>query len=213
MVLLSCKVVADSLRPYELQHSRLPCPSLSPRVCSNLCPLSQWCHPTISSSVTLFYSCPQSFSALGVFPMSRLFTLGGQSIKVSASASVPPMNIQGWFPLGLTGLFSLHSKGLSRIFSSSTVQKYQFFSCQSSLWSNSNFHTVVSFKPSGSFYLYILVALVCMEPACEGPVYLSMKVYRLLTKTYILSCLLISISLMLWHLGPCGPWRDCPFQT
>ena len=204
--------MSSSLQPHGLQRARLLCPSPSLRVCSKSCPLSPWCHPTISSSVVPFSSCPQSFSALGVFPMSQLFTLGGQSIKVSASASVPPMNIQGWFPLGLTGLFSLHSKGLSRIFSSTTVQKYQFFSCQSSLWSNSNIHTVVSFKPSGSFYLYILVALVCMEPACEGPAYLSMEVYRLLTQTYI-SCLLISISLMLWHLGPCGPWRDCPFQT
>ena len=88
--------------PHELQHPRLPCPSLSPRVCSNSCPLSQWCHPTISSSETPFFSCPQSFSALGSFPVTWLFTLGGQSVGASALASVLPMNIQGWFPLGLT---------------------------------------------------------------------------------------------------------------
>ena len=170
-------------------------------------------HPTILSSVTLFYSCPQSFSALGSFPMSQLFTLGGQGIRASALASVPPMNIQDWSPSGWTGLFPLQSKGLSRVFSSTTVQKHQFFSSQSSFWSNSHIHTIVSFKPSGSFYLYILAALVCMEPACQGPAYLSMEVYRLLTKTYLLSCLLISISLMLWHLGPCGPWRDRSFQA
>ena len=103
---------------------------------SNSCPLSQWCHPTMSSSVVPF-SCPQSFPASGSFPMSQLFTSGGQSIGASASASVLPMNIQGWFPLGLTGLISLLSKGLSRIFSSTTVRKHQFFSTQPSLW-----HTV-----------------------------------------------------------------------
>ena len=117
-----------TLPPHGLQHSRLPYPSLSPRVCSNLRPLSQWCHPTISS-VTPF-SCLQSFPTLGFFQMSRLFTSDGQSIGASASASVLPMNIQGWFPLGLTGLITLLSKGLSRVFSSTTVQKHQFFSAQ-----------------------------------------------------------------------------------
>ena len=102
----------------------------SPRACSDLCPLSRWCHPTISSSATLFSSCLQSFLASGCFPMSWLFTSGGQSIGASASASVLSMNIQGWFPLGLSGLISLQSKGLSRIFSSTTIWKYQFFSAQ-----------------------------------------------------------------------------------
>ena len=104
-----------SLWSHGLQHSRLPCPSLSPGVCSNSSPLSRWCHPTISSSVTTFSSCPQSFSATGSFPVSQLFASGGQSIDVSALASVLPMNIQSWFPLGLTGLISLLSKRLKSL--------------------------------------------------------------------------------------------------
>ena len=115
----------DSLRPHGLQHARLPCPPLSPRVCSNSCPLSQWCHPTISSSVTLFSSHSQSFPASGSFLVSHLFASGGQSIGASVSASVPPMNIQGWFPLGLTGLIFLLTKGLPRVFSSTTIWKHQ----------------------------------------------------------------------------------------
>ena len=115
-----------------LQHSRLPCPSPTPGAYSNLCPLSQWYHPTISSSVVPF-SCLQSFPASGSFQMNQLFTSGGQSIGVSASASVLPMNIQDWFPLGWTGWISLQSKGLSRVFPNTTVQKHQFFSAQLSL--------------------------------------------------------------------------------
>ena len=130
-----------------MDHARLPCPSPTPRVYSNSCPLSQWCHPTISSSVTPFSSCLQSFSASGYFPMSQFFTSGGQSIGVSALASVLPMNIQDWFPLGLTGLISLLSKGLSKIFSNTTIQKHQFFSSQPSLWSNSHIHTWLLEKP------------------------------------------------------------------
>ena len=121
--------------------ARLPCPSPSPRACSNSCPSSQWCHPTISFSVIPFSSCLQSFPASGSFPMSQFFTTGGQSIGVSASASVLPMNIQDWFPLGLTGVISLQSTGLSRVFSNTTVQKHQFFGAQLSLWSNSLIHT------------------------------------------------------------------------
>ena len=108
-----------------IQHARLPCPSLSPSVCSNSCPLSWWCHPIISSSVVPFSSYLQSFPASGSFPVSQFFPSGGQSIRASASAAVLPMNIQGWFPLGLTGLISLLSKGLSRVFSNTTVQKHQ----------------------------------------------------------------------------------------
>jgi len=115
-----------------LQHTRLLCPSLSPRACSNSLPLNWWCHPTISSSVALFSSCPQSSLASGSFPMNRLFTSGGQSIGASASASVLPINIQCWFPLGLTGLISLLSKGLSRVISRATVQNQQFFGAQPS---------------------------------------------------------------------------------
>ena len=111
--------MSNSLQPHGLQHARLPCPSLSPGVCSNLCPLCQWCHPNLSSSLTPFTSCPQSFPASGLFfffPVSQLFPSGGQSIGASTSASVLPMNIQDWSPLGWTGLFSLQSKGLSRVF-------------------------------------------------------------------------------------------------
>ena len=131
---------------HGLQHSRLPCPSPTPGACSNLCPLCQWCHPTISSSVTLFSSCLQSFPASGAFLMSWLFSSGGESFGVSASASVLPMNIQDWFPLRLTGWISLQSMGLSRVFSNTTVQK-QFFSTQLSLWSNSHIHTWLLGKP------------------------------------------------------------------
>ena len=137
-VQFSCSVVSDSLRPHELQHVRFPCPSSTPRAYSNSCPLSRWSHPTISSSVVPFSSYFKSFPASGFFPMSQLFASGGQSIGVSASASVLPMNIQNWFPLGWTGLISLQSKGLSRVFFSAAVQKHQFFSAQLSLQSNSH---------------------------------------------------------------------------
>ena len=133
--------MSNSLQPHGLQHTRCPCPSPTPTVHSNSCPLSRWCHPTISSSVVPFSSCPQSFPESGSFPMSQLFTWGGQSIGVSASASVLPMNIQDWFPLGWTGWISLLPKGLSRVFSNTTVQKHQFFGAQLSLWSNSHIHT------------------------------------------------------------------------
>ena len=129
-VQFSGSVVSDSLQLHGLQHTRLPCPSPIPRACSNSCPLTQGCHPTISSSVIPFSSCLQSFPASGSFPMSQFFASGGQSIGASASASVLPMNIQGWFPLGLTSLLSLQSKGLSRVFSNITVQKHQFFDTQ-----------------------------------------------------------------------------------
>ena len=126
-----------TLQTHGLQHARPPCPSPTPGACSNSCPLSWWCYPTISPSVVPFSSCPQSFPASGAFPMSQLLTSGSQSIGVSASASVLPMNIQDWFSWRLTGLNSLYSKELSRVFSNTTVQKYPFFSTQLSLWSNS----------------------------------------------------------------------------
>ena len=132
-VQFSHSVVSDSLWPHGLQHTRPPCPSATPRTYPNSCPLSRWCHPTISSSVVPFSSCPQSLPASGSFQMSQLFASGGQSIGVSASASVLPMNIQDWFPLGLTVLISLQSQGLSRVFSNTTVQKHQFFGTQFSL--------------------------------------------------------------------------------
>ena len=132
-VQFSHSVVSDSLRPHGLQHARPPCPTLTPGVYPNSCLLSRWCHPTISFSVFPFSSCLQSFPAPGSFQMSQLFTSGGQSIGVSASASVLPMNIQDWLPLGWTGWISLQSKGLSRVFSNTTVQKQQFFCTQLSL--------------------------------------------------------------------------------
>ena len=131
-----CSVVSGALcDPHGLQHTMLPCHSLFPRVCSDSCPLIQWCHPTISSSAALFSFCPQSWPASGYFPMSWLFTSNGPrtGVSASASASALPMTIQGWFPLGCTGLISLQSKGLSRIFSNTTIQKHQFFGAQLSL--------------------------------------------------------------------------------
>ena len=129
----SCSVMSDSLHTHGLQHARLPCPSTNPGAYSNSCPLSQWCHPTLPSSVVPFSSCLQSFPASRSFPMSQLFASGGQSIGASSSTLVLSMNIQDWFPLGWTGWLSLQSKGLLRVFSNTTVQKYEFFSAQFSL--------------------------------------------------------------------------------
>ena len=140
-VQFSCSVMSNSLRSYGLQHARLLCPSPTLRVCSNSCPSSQWCHPIISSSVISFSSYLQSFPASASFPMSQFFTSGGQSIGVSASASVLLTNIQDWFPLGWTGWISLQSKGLSGVFTNTAVQKHQFFISQLSLESNSPIHT------------------------------------------------------------------------
>ena len=146
-VQFSHSVTFDSLRPPGLQHARLPCPSPTSRAFSNSCPLSQWCHPTISSSVVPFSSCLQSFPVSESFPVSQFFSWGGQNIRVSASISVLPMNIQDWFPLGWTGWISLQSKRFSRVFSNTTVQKHQFFSAQLSLWSKSHIHTWLQEQP------------------------------------------------------------------
>ena len=143
----NCSVVSNSLQSHGLQHTRLPCPLPTPGAYLNSCPSRWWCHPTISSSVVPISSCLQSFPASGSFPMSQFFISCGQSIGVSASASVLPMNIQDWFPLGLTGWVSLQSKGLSRVFSNTAVQKHQFFGAQLSLWSNSHTHTWLLEKP------------------------------------------------------------------
>jgi len=139
--------MSDFFWTHGLQHARVLCPSPMPKVCSNSCPSCQWCHPTISSSVVPFSSPLQSFPASGPFQMSQFFTSGGQSVGVSASASVLPMNIQDWFPLGWTGLISLQFKGLSRVLSNTTVQKHQFFSTRLSLWYNSHIHTWLLEKP------------------------------------------------------------------
>ena len=152
-VQFSHSIMSDSLRPHDLQHARPPCPSPTPGVYSNSCPLSQWCHPAISSSVVPFPSCPQSFPASGSFPMSQLFAWGGQSIGVSASASVLPVNAQDWSPLGWTGWISLQSKGLSRVFSNTTVQKHQFFGAQLSSQSNCHIDTWPLEKPLPWLYL------------------------------------------------------------
>ena len=140
-VQFSRSVLSDSLQPHGLQHTRPPCPSPTPGIYSNSYPLSWQCHPTIASSVIPLSSCLQSFPASGSFQMSQLFASGGQSIGVSASTSVLPINIQNWFPLGWTGWIFLQSKGLSKVFSNTTVQKYQFFSAQRPLESNSHLHT------------------------------------------------------------------------
>ena len=132
-VQFSRSVVSNSLRPHGLQHAKPPCPSPTPGVYSNSCPLSRWCYTTISSSVIPFSSCLQSFPASGSFPMSQFFVSGGQIIGISASVSVLPINIQDWFPLGWTGWISLLSKALSTVFSNTTVQKHQVFSSQPSL--------------------------------------------------------------------------------
>ena len=132
---------------HESQHARPPCPSSTPRDHSNSCPSSRWCHPAISSSVIPFSSCPQSLPASKSFPMSQLFAWGGQNIGVSASASVLPMNIQDWSPLGGTSWISLQSKGLLRVFSNTTVQKHQCFGAQPSSQSNSHIHTWLLEKP------------------------------------------------------------------
>ena len=147
LVQFNRSLASDSLRPHGLQHARLPCPSPTLGACSDSCPSSWWCHPTILSSVISFSSCTQSFPASGSFPVSQFFTSGGQSVGASASASVLSMNIQDWFPLELTGWICLPSKGLSRVFTNTTVQKHQFFGAQLSLWSNSHVHTRLLEKP------------------------------------------------------------------
>ena len=141
-----CQTLCDPMDCNGLPHNRPPCPWLTPGVYSNSCP-SWWCHPTISFSVVPFFSCLQSFPESGSFPMSRLFTSGGQSIGVSASTSALPMNTQDWSPLGWTGWISLQSKGVSRVFSNITVQKHQFFSAWLSLWSNSHIYAWLLEKP------------------------------------------------------------------
>ena len=148
-VQFSCSVVSNSLWPHGLQHARFPCPSLFefPWIYSNSHAFSQWCHPTISSSATPFSSCPQSFPASESIPMTRLFASHDESIKALASASVLPVNIQDWFPLGWTSWISLQPKGLSRVFANITIQKHQFFGAQLSLWSSSHIHIWLLEKP------------------------------------------------------------------
>ena len=146
-VQFSPSAMSKSLWPHEVQHTRPPCPSPTPRVHSNSCPLCQRCYPTIPSSAIPFSSCPQSFPASGSFQASQLFTSGGQNIGVSASISVLPVNTQDWSPLGWTGWIFLQSKGFSRVFSNTTVQKHRFFGTQLSSQSHSHIHTWLLKKP------------------------------------------------------------------
>ena len=169
ILLFSFSVMSISLQSYALQHAKLPCPSSSPRTCLNSCPLSQWCHPTILSSLINFSSCLQSFPASGSFLMSWLFASSGQSIGVSALASVLPMNIQIWFPLGWTGLISFQSKGLSSVFSNTPDKKHQFFRTQPSLWANSHIHTWLLEKPQLWLYRRLLAKwCLCCLICCLG---------------------------------------------
>ena len=171
----SRSVVSGSLQPHKSQHARPPCPSPSPKVCPHSCPLHQWCHPAISSSDILF-SCPQSFPVSQTFPMSQLFALGGQ--RIGASVSVLPKNIQHWFSLGWTGLISLQSKELPRVFSNTTVQKHQFFGVQPSLqataWCKRNFYMYWETKQSLFALLWwsgteatVSLRYACTETNCQ----------------------------------------------
>ena len=159
LVQFSCSVVSNSLRPHESQHARPPCPSPSPGVHSDSRPSSLWCHPAISSSVVPFSSCPQSLPAAESFPMTQLFTWGGQSTGASALALFLPKKAQGWSPSEWTGWISLQSKGLSSIFSNTTVQKHQFFDTQPSLWSNSHKTT----GKTTALTLWTFVSKVCLR--------------------------------------------------
>ena len=186
-----------SLWPHESQHARPPFLPPTPGVYSNSCPLSWWCHPNISSSVVPFSSRPQSLP--GSFPMSQLFTWGGQSIGISASASVLPMNIQDWSPLGWTGWISLQSKGISRVFSNTTVQKHQFFGAQLSSQSNSNIHT---------WPLKKTIALT--RQTFVGNVMSQLFIYLFLNFLYLFMWLhQVSVGahgiFQLWHVGSSSP--------
>ena len=170
--------MSDSLRPHGLQHARPPCPSPPPGVHPNPCPLSRWCHPTISSSMVPFSSRLQSFPASGSFQMSQLFAPGGESIGVSASASVLPMNTQGWSPLGWTGWMSLQSKGLSRVFSNTTVQKHQFFSAQLSLYSNSHIHRNIYTEVVLPDHIVVLFLVFWGPSRVAAPIYIPIDSAR-----------------------------------
>ena len=175
-LLFSRQVTSNSLWPNGLPHTRLPCPSLSPRVCPSSCPLNRWCHPTISFSVALFSFCLQSYSASGSSPVSQPFASGSQNNRSSASASILPKSIWGWFPLRLTGLISLLSKGLSRDFSNTTVQKHQFFSTLLSLLSSSNIHTWLLERPKPWLCRPLWAKwCLCFLTDCLGLSFLSWK--------------------------------------
>ena len=217
----SCSVVSEFLWPHGLQHARPPCPLPTPWVYPNSCPLSWWCHPTISSPVVPFSSCPQSFPASESFPISQLLASGGQSIGVSASTSVLPMNAQDWYPLGWTGWISLQSKGLSRVFSNTTVQKHQYFGAQLSLQSSSHMCIYVymclyiSMCIYGYLYMYVCVYIcvycvcinifvciciyVCYTYMYCGYMYVYICVYNGLARKFIW---VFSYNMMVWKKNP-----------
>ena len=177
-----------SLLLYGLQNDRFSCPSPSPRVCSNSRPLSRWCHPTVSSSVVLFSSCLQSFPASGSFPVSQLFVSGAQNTGASASVSVLLLSIQGWFPLRLTGLISLLSKGLSKIFFSITVWKHQFFSAWASLGSTSHTPTSQEKRPQNETYLAGTLTLDVLDSRTKRNKFLLFKSHSLWVFCYCCCC-------------------------
>ena len=193
--------MSDSLRPHESQHARPPCPSPTPGVYPNSCPSSQWCHPAISSSVVPFSSCPQSLPASESFPMSQFFAWGGQNIGVSASTSVLPMNTQDWSPLGWTGWISLQSKGLSRVFSNTTVQKHHFF-CTQLCFSFSNTWTM-------KFQRFKLVLEKAEKPEIKLPTSTgSSKKQENSRKTSISALLTMPKPLTVWITINCGKfWK------
>ena len=192
---------------YGLQHAMLPCLPPSPGACSNSCPLSQWCHPTISSSVIPFSFCFLSFPASGFFSVSWLFKSGGQSIGASASASVHPMNIQDWFPLGWTGLNSLLSTGLSRAFSNTTIPEHQFFRFQPSLWSNSHIHTWLLEKPKLWLYGPLSAKLSLLFDTLSGFViaFLPRSKHLLISWLQSLSAVILEPKKIVFHCSHCFP--------
>ena len=202
-VQFSHSVVSSSLRPHESQHARPPCPSPTPGVYSNSCPSSWWCHPAISSSVVPSSSCPQSLLASGSFPMSQLFASGGQSIGVSASASVFPRNTQDWSPLGWTGWISLQSKGLTRVFFNTTVQKHRISSTQLSSQSNSHIHT---YRPLIDSRTILKISHVSPSSTLEKPAAVGLPLdgkYSVVSvlRNVVLSCFFIFLQ---------GPVVCCP---
>ena len=180
-----------TLWPHGLQHTRLPCLSPSPRVCSGACPLSWWCHPAVTSSVVPFSSCPQSLPASGSFPVSQLFASGGQRIGASVLAPILSVNIQGWFPLGSTDLISLQSKGLSTVFSSTAVWRHQFFYAQPSLWSNPHVHTYLLGKTitlTVRTFVSKMMSLLFNTTSRFALAFLPRRIYLLLYM-YIYTCI------------------------
>ena len=190
--------MSNSLRLHGLQHARLPCPSSTPGACSDSC---QWCHPTISSSVISFSSCLQSFRASGYFPMNQFFISDGQSIRTSASASFLPMNIQDWFHSGWTGLIFLLSKGLSIVFSNTTIQKHQFFGTQVSLWSNSQIHTrLLIALTSWTFVSKVMSLLFNMLSRLVSMKRFSLTSYNLIFSSVRMSNRNPGLTQILWNL-------------